>query len=432
MTDLSKIDPSFLRGATMPRLSRRGFLRAGATGAGALGMASFLAACGTKGSSVASGAPTGADEPGSAEWWAAQNEAGAGSNVNFTNWPQYIDIGKDDQGNRIHPTLVAFTDEYGIDVTYRADINDNAEFYASIKPALEAGADTGSDLIVITNGPQLSEMIDLGYLIPLDPTGHPNFDANADPTVVDPAYDKGNVHTLAWQSGFTGIAWNTKYVDKDITSMEDLLDPAYAGHIGMMGNDDAATLALMAVGVAPETSTPEDWQTAADWLQAQKDSGVVRKYYVQDYLTAFENEDIWITEAWSGDILIDRLYYDRPEFEFTIPDEGGVIWTDNCCIPKAAANPVGAMKLMDWYYKPEIAAALTEYNNYVSPVPKGRDLVQKHADEATGADKAVLDAVATSPYVFPTPEIANNVHSYRVLNPEEEQQWNDLFIPIWQ
>jgi spermidine/putrescine transport system substrate-binding protein len=188
----------------------------------------------------------------------------------------------------------------------------------------------------------------------------------------------------------------------------------------------------MAIGKAPEDSTEEDWQAAAAWLQEQKDSGVVRKYYIQDYLTAFENEDIWITLAWSGDILIDRLYYDRPEFEFAIPDTGGVIWTDNCCIPMGAENPVGAMEVMDWYYDPEIAAALTEYNNYVSPVPAGRDLVQQHADEATGADKAVLEEVASSPFVFPTEEIASNVHSYRVLSAEEEQVWNDLFIPIWQ
>jgi spermidine/putrescine transport system substrate-binding protein len=199
----------------------------------------------------------------------------------------------------------------------------------------------------------------------------------------------------------------------------------------MMANDDAANLAIMAVGKDPVTSTEADWAEAAAWLNEQKDSGVVRKYYVQDYLTAFENEDIWITLAWSGDILIDRLYYDRPEFEFTIPVEGGVIWTDNCCIPMGAENPVGAMMVMDWYYDPEIAAALTEYNNYVSPVPAGQALVEQHAADATGDDKAVLEAVATSPFVFPTPEIAENVHSYRALTPEEEIVWNDTFLPIW-
>jgi len=248
---------------------------------------------------------------------------------------------------------------------------------------------------------------------------------------VSPAYDKNNVHTLAWQSGFTGIGVNRKYIDREITSMEDLKDPAFAGHIGMMANDDAANLAIMAVGVIPEESTPDDWATAAAWLQDQKDMNIVRKYYFQDYLTAFENEDIWISLAWSGDILIDQLYYDRPEFEFLIPETGGVIWTDNMCIPQKAANPLGAMMLMDWYYKPEIAAPLTEYNNYVGPVPAAKPIIEADAAAATGADKKVLEAVASSPFVFPTPEVAANVHSSRVLSAEEEQTWNDLFIPIW-
>ena len=422
-------DPAFLRGATMRRMSRRDLLRYAGVGAGALSLSSILAACGTQPEGpTGSGQPTGADQPGSAEWWAAQT---AGSNVNFTNWPQYIDVARED-GERVFPTLQAFTEATGIDVTYKTDINDNAQFYAAIRPALEAGQSTGHDIIVITNGIQLNAMIDLGHLIPLDTSARPNFDQNADPTIVDPAYDPGNVHTMAWQSGFTGIAWNTNYIDRDITSMNDLLDPAFAGHIGMMGNDDAATFSLMAIGVEPETSTPGDWEEGAAWLQSQKDSGVVRKYYVQDYLPAFENEDTWITMAWSGDILIDQLYYDRPEFRFAIPDEGGVIWTDNMCIPQGAENPAGAMQVMDWYYQPEIAAQLTEYNNYVGPVTAAKDIVQADADAATGADKEVLEAVANSPFVFPTPDIAAKVHSYRVLTPEEEEQWNDLFIPIWQ
>jgi spermidine/putrescine transport system substrate-binding protein len=115
-----------------------------------------------------------------------------------------------------------------------------------------------------------------------------------------------------------------------------------------------------------------------------------------------------------------------------IPDEGGVIWTDNMCLPVGCENPAGAMQVMDWYYQPDIAAQLTEYNNYVGPVTAAKDIVQSDAEAATGADKAVLEAVASSPFVFPTPDIAAKVHSYRVLTPEEEQQWNDLFIPIWQ
>jgi spermidine/putrescine transport system substrate-binding protein len=434
MTDARKPDPALLRGAMLRRVSRRDLFRYAGVGAGAMSLASILAACGVD-STTSGGAPSrgaGADVEGSTAWWEAKKTEGPGDLVNFTNWPQYID-NVNENGDKHYPTLEAFTDKTGIDVEYRADINGNTEYYATIRPQLEAGQDTGSDIIVITNGSELTEMIELGYLTTLDPTLMPNFKANAGDTVTDTAYDPGNAHTMAWQSGFTGIAWNKKFIDRDITSFQDLLDPEFEGKVGMMGNNaDLPGLALLAVGVVPTESTPDDWQRAADLLQQQKDSGVVRKYYIQDYLTAFENEDIWITMAWSGDIIIDQLYYGRDEFEFIIPEEGALIWTDNMCIPSHAANPVGAMMLMDWYYQPDIAAELTEYNNYVGPVPAAQTIVEKDAEKASGADKTVLETVATSPLVFPTPEIAQQVFGYRVLGPEEETQWNDLFVPIYQ
>jgi spermidine/putrescine transport system substrate-binding protein len=433
MTDPRIPDPSFLRGATMRRMSRRDLFRYAGVGAGSLGLASILAACGVEGSSTSS-VGSGSGDEGSAAWWAGKKaEDISGTTVNFTNWPQYIDIAKVN-GQRTYPTLEAFTKKNGIEVVYRADINSNDEFYAAIRPDLEAGNDTGSDIIVITNGTVLSEMIDLGYLIQLDPELMPNFAANAGDTVKDPSYDPNNAHTMAWQSGFTGIVYNDKYVDPAPTSFDDLLDPKYSGKIGMFAdNADQPALILMQLGINPETSTPEDWQKAADWLNMQKDSGVVRKYYTQDYLTALENEDIWLGIGWSGDIIIDNLYYDLPNLHFVIPEGGAVIWTDNMCIPSHAANPVGAMMVMDWYYQPDMAALLTEYNNYVGPVPAAKDIVEADAAKATGDDKAVLDQVATSPLVFPTPAISAKVHHYRVFAaPEEEQQWNDLFVPIYQ
>jgi spermidine/putrescine transport system substrate-binding protein len=423
--------PSFLRGAAQHRASRRAFLRAAGVGVAGLGLAPILAACGVGGNPTA-GSATGADQEGAVAWWTKQMQKDLqGTTVNFTNWPQYIDV-KKINGQRTYPTLDMFTEATGVDVVYRADVNDIAEYYATIRPSLEAGQYTGADLMVITNGPELSEMINLGYLIALDQNSMTNFRANADPTVVDPSFDPGNMYTMAWQSGFTGIGWNRQAIDREITSFQDLMDPSYAGKVGMIGNNvDLPNLALCAVGVRPETSTPSDWQKAADLLQKQKDQGIVRKYYDQDYLTAMENGDIWISMAWGGDMLIDSLYYGF-DFGFVIPKEGGVIWTDNLCIPAHAENPVGAMRLADWYYDPKIAALLTEYNNSVGPVPAAKQLIEQDAAATTGEDKKIYQAVASSPFVFPTPEIAANVHRYRVLTPDEFQQWNDIFSTIYE
>jgi spermidine/putrescine transport system substrate-binding protein len=426
--DLRRVDPAWLRGMTSRRLSRRQLFRYTGAGVGAYGLAALLAACGTEPERQPTETEPGA--VGSPEWWADQQ---AGDLVNFTNWPAYIDIGKDEQGNRTRPSLDIFTKETGIQVEYRANINSNEEFYASIRDALEAGQYTGHDIIVITNGQELTEMMALGFLIPLDHSLTPNFNQNVGAAFKDPGFDPGNQYTMAWQSGMTGYAWNTKFIDGPITGMQDVMNDDWVGHVSLFGNNaDAPNMAMIELGIDPATSGPEEWQQAADLLTSFNEWGGLRKWDDQAYLTAFENEDIWATMAWSGDIINDKLYYPEfASFEFSTADAGGVVWVDNMMIPQGAENPLGAIQVMDHYYQPDIAAMLTEWNAYVSPVPAGGDIVQADADAAKGGSKEVLETIASSPYVFPTPDIEAKLHTYRVLEGEEIEQWNDIFLPIF-
>ena len=86
---------------------------------------------------------------------------------------------------------------------------------------------------------------------------------------------------------------------------------------------DPQALAMIELGINPETSTPEQWQEAAALLQQFNDSGVLRGWFDQAYLTAIENEDLWVTMAWSGDIINDKLYFpEYATFEFTALNNG--------------------------------------------------------------------------------------------------------------
>ena len=54
-------------------------------------------------------------------------------------------------------------------------IQDNASFFAQISPVLQAGQSIGYDLIVISDGWELTQMIQNSWLIPLDQSRMPNF-----------------------------------------------------------------------------------------------------------------------------------------------------------------------------------------------------------------------------------------------------------------
>jgi len=417
-------DPAFLRGLTMRRMSRRDLLRSAGVGAGALSLGAILAACGgTSGGGAGGGG--GASEGGGIDWNAEPN-----GTLMFANWPLYIDK-KKVSGQVTYPSLDRFTADTGIEVTYREAINSNQEFFGKIQPQLQAGQPTGWDIIVITNGDTLNQLLRLNYLVELPADKRPNFDANASVAVKDPAYDPGNKYTMAWQSGLTGIGWDPGQVKQlrpgnpEITSVMDLFDPAFKGKVGMFAdNADLPNLVLVGMGVDPETSTPDDWQAAADLLQKQRDDGIVRQYFTQNYTNALQNGDVAVTMAWSGDLYQMNAEGDATGLQFTVPKEGAVIWTDNMCIPVGAENPVDAITYMDYVYKPEIQALIEDWVNYISPVPAAKDIIINELKDPT---------VGNSPLVFPTEADLENTHSYYVFKtPEEQSQWNALFQPIYQ
>ncbi|WP_238502403.1 polyamine ABC transporter substrate-binding protein [Streptosporangium sp. KLBMP 9127] len=395
--------------------SRRDALRLAGLAAAGL----TLGACGVQGKKAAP-----PEKDAVADYWASKKQNGA---LRFANWPLYIDKdGKD------YPSLERFTKDTGIAVTYQEPIQDNSTWFGKIQPLLAANQDIGHDLMVMTNGIQLSRALALGYLVPLDHAKLPNFAANAAEKVKNPVWDANNAHTIPWTVGVTGVAYNPEYVDGDITSLQELWNPKYKGKIGMMlDTQEVANFAMFLLGIDPDRSGRSDWEKAAAKLREQRDAGLVRKYYENDYVDALVRGDVWITMAWSGDIF--QQVAEGKNLKFVVPDEGGTIWTDNMCIPKGARNPVDALTLMDYVYRPEIASMLVEYINYITPVPATRDLVVAHAAKAKKAeDRKFLEGVAESPLIYPSEADQARLRSYKTLSSAEEKFFEDLFQPITQ
>lgn len=381
-------------------------------------------------------------EPGDSATASSDASAGTGEPVgggepsgvlNFTNWPLYID--QDDDGSS--PTIIQFEEETGIDVTYSEAIQDNTSFFGTVQPQLQAGQDTGHDIIVMTDW-MIGNMIALGYLEPIDVARDvPNFDANAADKYKDRSYDPGNLYSVPYQSGITGIGYNPALVDEEITSLDQLFDPdfiqKYCGQIGMFSEmRDVISLALLYNGVTPADATIEDVEAAQEILLEQAEC--VRGYYGNEYADDFANGSLAITMAWSGDVF--QLQLDNPDLQFVIPDEGGILWTDNMAIPKGAEHPNDALAMMNYLYEPEVAAQVAEWVNYITPVPGAQEIIRQHAAdaEAEGDTETAeyLQAVAESPLVFPTDDMLSRLYSYKVLDEAEEREWAELFQEVVQ
>ncbi|RFU42419.1 spermidine/putrescine ABC transporter substrate-binding protein [Actinomadura logoneensis] len=399
-------DPALLRGLT----TRRGFLGA----VGAVAGAAALSGCGIPGRG-GNGVVTQADID---AYWRGRTGKG---HVNWANWPGYME---DD-----HSTIKQFSKETGISVTYKEAIQEAADWFGKIQAPLAANQSIGFDLMVVTNGIQFTQLVELGYLAPLDHRRLPNFARYASEKAKRRAYDPQNVFSVPYMSGLTGIAYNTRYVKEPITSVQQLFDPKYKGRVGMMSDSqELGNFGMFAVGADPEKSTEADWKRAGEVLRGQRDKGIVRKYYEQGYIDAVTKGDVWLTMAWSGDVYT----LSSPDVKFVVPKEGGTIWSDCMMLPKTAANPVDAIRLMDWLYEPRNNAPLTEFINYVTPVPGVQDVIRRQAAAATGKDKADLDRLATSPLIFPSAEEYAKLRTYRALSNAELPRYQKVFQTIPQ
>ncbi len=362
-------DPSLWRGLTRSRLSRRQVLASAGTGAGALGLSAFLAACGVKGNAAPAGSASPAGGVGTAAWWAKQQ---LHHTVNFANWPYYLDVLKGK-----HPSLEHFTQTTGIKVNYTEPISDNVAFYAKIRPSLAAKQYTGFDIIVMTDSTPnaLGYLLKNGWLIPLDQSMMTNFRKHASKLVTTFPWDKGNKYTMAWQSGFTTVAYNSSMVTSPGDSVDILFDKKYAGKIGMSGdifqanlNSKYADLKMMVPQQGMMFWT--DNMCIPLYAQNPKDAMALMDYY------------------YAPDVQAVVEYYN----DYVCPVPGA---------QQVLLNPTGWAAQTLKAMKPEIGLPTS--------------------------------VTANAPTVFPTDVYLNAARNYFPFKtPEELTAWNNLFVPITQ
>lgn len=350
-------------------IDRRVFLRGlGATGL-ALTLPELLSACGTSGSKQ------------TAESCVSTDLSATEKTLNFSNWPEYIDISDD---GKAMPSLDAFIKRSGIKVAYNTDINDNEEFFAKVQNQLGDCQPIGRDIITMTDW-MAAKMIDLGWIQKLDKANIPNVDANLISSLKTPDWDPNRDYSVPWQSGLTGIAYNAKYTSA-VGSMEELISrPDLKGKVSMLTEmRDTMAFLLKITGGDPTDFDDEDWDKAIERLDKAVGEGHFRRFTGNDYVDDLNAGNIVACEAWSGDVI--AMQFENPDIKFVVPEEGLAIWADNMMVPNKADHKANAEALMDYYYEPEVAAQVSAWVNYICPVEGAREAMEKIDPELVDND----------------------------------------------
>ncbi|MFC9247021.1 spermidine/putrescine ABC transporter substrate-binding protein [Streptomyces sp. NPDC057136] len=387
-------------------MSRRSLLRS--LGAGAAGAA--LAGCGVPAAYV---------EPGDR---AGRDTSDSDRSLHFANWPLYIDTeDTDGTGESRRPTLDAFTKRTGISVTYTEEINDNDEFFGKISPALINHQSTGRDLIVVSDW-MAARFVRLGWVQEMDRAAQPNVAEYLDPQLRSPAFDEGRTHSVPWQSGITGIAYNRRKLGREIQHTSDLWAGDLRGKVSLLsGLDESFALLMQGNGVDITRWTADDFHEMCEQVDKLVRSRHIRRFTGNDYIKDLSTGDVLACQAYSGDVI--QLQADNPDIEFVVPQEGAELWSESLMIPNLAGHKRNAEKLVDHYYEPEVAAELATWVNYVCPVPAAREVLASSKDEETAA-------LAEDPLIFPDDAMRKRLAIARDITAEERsdfaKKWNSI------
>ncbi|KNB51241.1 polyamine ABC transporter substrate-binding protein [Streptomyces caatingaensis] len=384
-------------------MSRRSLLRALGAGAGA----AALAGCGVPAAYIAPG-----DR-------AAQDRSAEDKQLVFANWPLYIDTDEEHPGRR--PTLDEFQRRSGVSVKYTEEINDNDEFFGKISPALMNHQDTGRDLIVVSDW-MCARYVRLGWVQEMDRSAQPNVARHLDPLLREPSFDPGRRHSVPWQSGITGIAYHRKKLGREIRRTADLWRDDLRGRVTLLaGMDEAFSLLMQGNGADVTRWTADDFHRMTDQLRRLVRRRHIRRFTGNDYIKELSSGDVLACQAYSGDII--QLQADNPDIEFVVPEEGAELWAESLMIPDLARHKANAERLIDFYYRPEVAAKLAASVNYVCPVPAARDVLASSRDRETAE-------LASNPLIFPTDEMRGRLATARDMTAKERpgflKEWNEI------
>lgn len=332
--------------------------------------------------------------------------------VNWANWTAYLDM--DDEG-KTYPTLEAFIKETGIKATYTEDIDDNDSYVSKVRPQLEAKQDIGKDIITLTDW-MANRMIRDQLVQPLELIQMPNA-GNLLPPLKEVSFDPGRNYSLTWQSGFAGIGYDKERVGKELKTLDDLFTPELKGKVVVL-SEMRDTLGLImqwqGVDIAGNWGKPE-YDKAIEKFNQLVSDGYIRRIKGNSYLNDLKSGNALAGIVWSGDLFILRAETENDNWEFTIPESGGTLWSDNMMVPITSTHRRNAETLMNYYYDPKVAAEVAAWVNYVCPVVGAKQEMEKIDEE-----------LAQSPFIFPSEDFLtkNNIQGFRALTAQEDADYS--------
>ncbi len=237
-----------------------------------------------------------------------------------------------------------------------------------------ASGGEGFDVLFVSS-PFAEALNNLGLVQPIDHSKVPNL-ANLYPEATQLKHDPGNVFSVPYTWGTTGLCYRSDLVKGTPESWNDLLKPAeeLKGKITMLSTDRWLMAAgFLANGMSVNTTEQADLDKVRDQLIETK-----RQLLAFDDTTFYSklvSGEASLVQAWDG--WCNYGIAEKPEIKYVIPKEGSDLWVDAIVVTKASKNPEAAHKFIDFVLNAENGKWVVENIMYKSPNKAGMEAVDK-------------------------------------------------------
>jgi spermidine/putrescine transport system substrate-binding protein len=283
--------------------------------------------------------------------------AAAEGRLNVYNWGDYINP----------EVLQRFSEEFGVEVSLDT-YSSNEEMLAKI----QAGA-TGYDIIFPSVHMQ-DIMHSLGLLQRTGINESPNF-GNIDPDSLFAKTDPDGEYCLPYAWGTVGIVYN-KSVVPEVSSWEEFfaIPQTTGGKITLLDDmREVMAVGLIMTGHSVNSDDPDAVAAATEYLLQQRPNISAFTYDTQALIAT---GDIAAGHFFTG---VNILVKERPdELAYVIPAEGATMYQENICVLASAPNVENALKFLEFYLRPEIAALNVAQQMNGTPNIPARELTPEY------------------------------------------------------
>ena len=321
----------------------------------------------------------------------------------------------DANGNSAVARPVPGRDRHPRSTTRRRSTTTRSSSPRSSRAPCQAGLPTGWDLVVLTDW-MIQRLVNYGWLTPIDRPRRPTIPANLQPIYQTRDWDPGNLFAAPYVSGMTGLGYDQK-VTGPLTNLDILFAQDFAGRLTYLTEPrDTVGLSALRLGYRPSDHHPGAVRRGPGRGQDGRRRGHRAGHHRQRLHPVDGRPVTWCWRSPGRATSRPCSCPARPthqDFQWTLADQGGMLWTDNMAIPKGAVNKAQAQVFINWYYTPANAAEIAAVGQLRLP-GQGRRRGDGHHRPGPGH---------ATPSSSPTRTMLKRLYQFRSLDLDTASAW---------